>query len=129
MGKIYFILCSIGLLTLGTCLLIWRLRLFIYGTRTTGIVVDWEPRGRIASYHPVVEFTATDGLVYRVTSVAGYSRKTRTKKADQSSSGVIYLAKEPSKALVYSFLHFWAAPLFCFLMAAVIIAGLLKVLR
>jgi len=121
MERTYFFLSGVGLSLLGALLLIRRLRLFLYGIRTNGILVGWEPRGRKVFYHPVLEFTATDGSIYRVTSLTGYS-----KKIIKDFYCIIYLKNKPSEALVYSFLHFWAAPFTIFLIAAAPLWLLLK---
>jgi len=113
MEKLYFLLWGVGCAAFGACLLWRRLDLFLNGERTPGRVVGWEPRGRRVFFHPVVAFTAVDGAQYQITSYAGYSVK-----PEIESFPVIYLSRRPAKALVYSALHFWAAPLMLLAMAA-----------
>lgn len=99
----------------GLFMLYRRIALLTTGTRTEGNLVDWEKRGRRPNYHPVVEFTSTDGSSQRITSIAGYSKKPTN---EPQTYQVIYEERAPSKGLVYSFLHFWGGPI-AFLPAAV----------
>jgi hypothetical protein len=111
--KLYLLFSGVGCAIFGTYLLCSRMNLYVNGKRTVGRVLDWEPRGRKVFFHPVVEFTTMDGEKYKFTSYTGYS-----KKPEIEHYPVVYLRREPAKALIYSVLHFWIPPLLLLAMSA-----------
>lgn len=115
METIYFAVVGGGMGIFGLVLLFRRLSLVATGTKTTGRFVDWEPRGRRVNYHPIAEFTASDSSTHRVTGLGGFRRKPKTV---QQTYQVIYPENDPSKALIYSILHFWGGPIFFLLSGA-----------
>lgn len=111
LDKAYFLILSIVLGGIGGLVLARRLRAWLRGVRTVGTVVDWEPCDRIASFHPVVEFTTCDGVTHRLVGESGSSERPTAQRLP-----VIYLRREPRKAWVYSFGHFWLPPVATLLM-------------
>lgn len=104
---IFLLINGLALFCCGVFLLGRRISLLVTGIKVDGKLIDWEPRGRIAHYHPVVEFQTEDGSLHRVTGMGGYS----TIPKWQIDYKVIYRENEVSSAMVYSFLQFWAGPL------------------
>jgi len=106
--KFYFALTGCGMAIAGLLMLYRRIAFLTTGTRTEARWVDWEKRGRRPSYHPVIEFTTTDGSTQRITGLSGYSKKPAN---STQTYQVIYEERAPSKGLIYSFLHFWGGPI------------------
>lgn len=110
--KIYFLILATVLGIWGALMLVQRVRGFLQGRCAEGRTVDWEPGSRVAGFHPVVEFQSGDGSTHRL--VGGLSSIDRTEKEHLP---VIYLRREPGKAWIYSFSHFWLPPFATLLMA------------
>jgi hypothetical protein len=105
MEKLFLALCGSGMAIWGLCLLWMRLSLFFTGNKTSGKVIEWVPWGR-KRFHPVVSFTAEDGQEYKFTSYTGFSWRPKIDRYP-----VIYPNAQPSKAVVYTLVHFWLPPL------------------
>jgi hypothetical protein len=113
-GFTYLIIVASVTATTGMFILIRRISLFTRGIRVTGFFTRWESRGiRRKFYHPVVRFTANDGKEYAFVGDPG-----STKKKEKRVYGVIYPPDSPQKAVINSFLAFWAAPLALFVLSA-----------
>lgn len=113
LGFVYLVLVSTITAMMGTVLLFRRVSLFTRGVRARGEFTRWELRGaRRVYYHPVVKFTAHDGKEYEFVSGPG-----STRKKERGVYGVIYPPGAPGKAMVLSFLAFWAAPLAFFILS------------
>lgn len=95
--------------------ILWRrITLFFFGSRATGTFVRWETRGIRGKYfHPVVSFTAHDGITYEFIGGPGHTRK-----KIKSSYSVLYPATNPEKAMTHCLISYWAAPPFFFILAA-----------
>lgn len=120
LGFVYLIIVSRVTATMGVVILCRRISLFMRGARARGIFTRWESRGvRITYYHPVVRFTANDGREYEFVGCPG-----STKNKERSTYEIVYPSNAPEKALVLSFLAFWAAPpVFVILSAGAAIAA------
>jgi hypothetical protein len=110
--RLYCALVGSVLLAVGFYLLYRRLVLFKHSSLVEGVVVSYEGRdndgGKI--YHPIVNFTATDGKAYEFVSVAGSGSRPHL---GSHPVQVRYNPNHPKEAFIDSFLHFWAAPLGC----------------
>jgi hypothetical protein len=113
LGIIYLSVVGAVLGVTGLVIFYRRLRLFISGIRTTGLFVRWETRGiNKPYYYAVVTFSAQDGRDYTVVGGAG----SRVMK-QRASYAIMYPAQMPEKAMLYSFIDYWAAPLGFFILA------------
>lgn len=120
LGFVYLTVVASITAAMGVAILFRRVSLFTRGARATGIFIRWETRGvRRTYYHPVVRFTAQDGKEYEFVGGPG-----QTKKKEGIAYEVIYPPGAPEKAMVLSFLAFWAAsPAFFILSAGAAIAA------
>lgn len=113
LGMIYLSVLGSVLGVMGLVIFYRRLSLFISGIRTTGRFVRWETRGlRKPYYYAVVNFSAQDGRDYTVVGGAGSSVMKQ-----RGTYAVVYPERMPEKAMVYSFIDYWAAPLGFFILA------------
>ncbi|MEZ0216760.1 MAG: DUF3592 domain-containing protein [Rariglobus sp.] len=113
LGIIYLGVVGSVLGVMGLVIFYRRLSLFISGIRTTGLFVRWEKRGlRRPYYYAVITFSAQDGRDYTVISGAGSSAMKQRR-----TYAVVYPEQRPEKAMVYSFIDYWAAPLGFFVLA------------
>jgi hypothetical protein len=114
LGTIYLAVVSVVCAVFGFVLLWRRIALFLSGGRTSGSFVRWHESGlRRKSYAPVVRFVGRDGVEREF---VGGPAATRVK--ERPYYPVIYPLQEPEKAMVYTFLAYWAAPLAFFILAA-----------
>jgi hypothetical protein len=105
LGFIYLLIVAIVTAIMGVVILARRISLVMRGVRAAGAFARWEVRGlRKKYYHPVIRFTAHDGEEYEFVGGPG-----RRKKVEGKSYKVIYPRNAPDKAMVYSFLSYWAA--------------------
>jgi len=114
LGIVYLLSVSTIMGVMGLVILWRRCSLFIHGARATGQFVRWELRGLRGEYfYPVVAFQAHDGKAYEFTGGSG-----STTKKEEKSYRIVYPPDHPEKAMILSFLAFWAAPLAFFALSA-----------
>jgi hypothetical protein len=111
-GAIYLYTVGVSLGLFGLFLATKRIALFISANRAAGEFVRFEEQRSLDDtyYYAVIKFEAHDGKTYEFTGGAGHSHPCVAKKYT-----VLYPPNDPSKAMLYGFLNYWAAPL-CFLL-------------
>ena len=114
LGFVYLISVSAILGMTGLVIFYRRLTLYVTGVRATGNFVRWEIRGLNKKYfYPVVSFEAQDGKKYEFTGGPG-----NTKQESKDFYSILYPVRNPEKAMILSFLAFWAAPFAFFILSA-----------
>lgn len=115
--KAYFATVGAAALVAAVMLLVRRLRVLWWGEKTDGQVVGHQARTlEDAVFHmPIVSFVDRDGRTQRFTSVAGAAFP-HPRVGDAVT--VRYDANDPACAYIGTFLHMWAAPLACVILAA-----------
>jgi hypothetical protein len=109
-GAIYLYVVGGSLGLFGLILSYRRIALFITANRAVGEFVRFEESGVSNTYYyAVIKFEAQDGKTYEFTGGAGHSTPGIAQKYI-----VLYPPNNPSKAMLYGLLNYWAAPI-CFL--------------
>jgi Protein of unknown function (DUF3592). len=113
----YLLVISVPLWWMALRLFYRQTSFLLTSVSTTGHLVDWkESRTRSRSYwYPIVSFTASDGISYKIIGNSGYGTKPSYQIGH--SFPVRYNPSYPKTSQVSSFLHFWMAP-FCFFILA-----------
>lgn len=108
-GVLYLYTVGVSLGLFGLFLASKRIALFISANRAVGEFVRFDQKGR--HFYATVKFEAANGNTYEFTGGAGRSPKPARAAKKYT---VLYPPDNPSKAMLYGFLNYWAAPL-CFL--------------
>jgi len=110
-AAIYLYTVGVSLGLFGLFLAYKRIALFISANRAVGEFVRFEEHRGVNNtyYYAVIKFEAQDGKTYEFVGGAGHSSPGEAKQYT-----VLYPPDNPSKAMLYGFLDYWAAPI-CFL--------------
>lgn len=115
--RYYFVIVGLLCLACAAYLLARRLNVWLFGTKTRGVIVAHQVRqSEESTFHlPVVSFVDDAGHERRFTSVAGTTAKS---PGVGDLVTVRYLPSNPGHAYIGTFLHMWAAPLALALLGA-----------